>query len=196
MAKCSECGFLAMWNSIHSTFSEAHKHYREHGYLPNEALSMNTGVPACFIQKADLEKEFYSDESLSSIPTTQGKVKALCGRERNCDGFIPWIQGFHPKERQDMKIQDDRIKSERWHAATSLAVAVLGTLFAAGMTYLAATLGADATKESARWQVEMLHKQTEAQLEMTKMQIEAQKEIAKSSPIPQINLTMPLAPTK
>lgn len=204
MAKCSECGFLAIWDGHNRKFWEAHKEYRENGGSDNiQGGSPSWEVPQCFIQKADLEDELPSTLSNALIGKTRRDVLEVCDRERTCDGFIPWIQGFHPKERMDMKFQEDLRAAERKHATLSLGVAVFAALvtalagfIGAYIAYLGAQMGAEATRDSGTWQVEALREQTKAQLEMTKMQIEAQKDIAKMTPSPQIIVRMPPVPAK
>ncbi|NGZ97652.1 MAG: hypothetical protein CV089_16285 [Nitrospira sp. WS110] len=202
MVKCNDCGFLAVWMVKEQEFVEASDHLRVCGHPEIIAINPMRFKVKCFIQEYDLDKEITGDAQYE-LAKYKACVVHNIGKARTCESHIPWIQGFHPKERKEMIRQEELRKSERRHANISLGVAVFaavataaGGVFGAYMTKTAATLEADATRDSAKWQVEALQKQTDAQLKMTKMQIEAQKEIAKMTPAPQIIVRIPPASTK
>lgn len=160
MAKCSECGYLAIWDSTNTTFYEAEKYFRENGRRQNRVFSLNNCMPACFIQKDNLEKEWYQDLSLSTISEPKDRIVAICEKSRNCDGYTPWLQGFHPKEHKQMLLNDEMVKAQQRHAEASLKTAVwtarwtaIAVLVGALVAWYSANLAADATIEAVKMQI-------------------------------------------
>lgn len=184
-ARCHNCGFLAVWRTKDQELEEAPEFYRKNGEL--EVLGADrTTAPKCFIRKADLQKEVLSDPD--SILTYGEAVKKCIQKDRACEAFTLWRQGFTPKEHRQMLLTEEMLREQRRHANHSLGAAIataaftgLSVIVGAVIAHYSAQTGANATIEAA------------------KMQIEAQRELAKQEKPPQpINITvqMPEAKTK
>ena len=157
MAKCVDCGFLAL-RLIHPDsaetaypavvgLAEADQGFRSTGKIPRIAPPPTRGVlhgtrqvyadrPVCFVQADD-----YS--------TDGDGILALLQRDRSCEpANTPWHQGFSPKEHQEMldrkellewqerredkdKIwrSDERTRDNRWRAG-ELVVLITGVIIA------------------------------------------------------------------
>lgn len=125
MAKCSECGFLAVWHFKNYKFLEASNYFRSNGALENEARTLSIYETRCFCSKADLAHEVTQDQHyLFAYPEA---VKNIISKERKCGGETPWLQGFHPKEHVEMQ---DRLSERRWRFAEGLIFAIAGGVVA------------------------------------------------------------------
>lgn len=169
-----------MWDSINLSLFEAPEHYRREGELLNHQNSMSTCAPKCFIRKADLEKDVLTDGELRHLFNLKNGIKHVIQQERSCDGYTPWLQGFHPKEHKEMLMNKEMLEAQRRHANISLMVAtlaavatVIGTVVGAYINSTAAHLGAEATITAA------------------KMQIESQKEIGRQAQPINVTVQMP-----
>lgn len=96
MAKCSECGFLAIQNLHDRRLIEAEATYRESGELiliqPDVRIDRH---PVCLMRACNLRREANdSDSPKSFLPVIQG--------ERDCRQFTEWQQGMSPQEHRDM----------------------------------------------------------------------------------------------
>jgi hypothetical protein len=112
-------------------------------------------------------------------------VSETISKERNCDGYTKWIQGFHPREHYEMLDRQAMINNQNWHnnislgvAAAAAIVAVIGIVITANYNMKASQLQADTQMQAAKMQIE-------AQERLMKMQIEVQKE-------PTVNVTVQL----
>jgi|GEM_PF-5632631 len=124
MAKCSECGFLAVWDVRKYEFIETSEHCRSHGFPERYTQHLQAYEVKCLIQKHDLGKEVRAGDYVVGLKDTVRKVITTL---RTCNGFTPWIQGFHPKEHQEMI---DRKSERRWRVIEGLIFAVAGGLVA------------------------------------------------------------------
>lgn len=181
MAQCSKCGFLSIWLSDKRSFEEAYQDFRSGRHFKDN-YSFNTTIPACFVQKANLAYEYDTDESISTVSRFGDKVRTILEKPRNCDGYTPWMQGFHPKEHKEMLLNEQIVEAQRKNAQHSLHAAIATALF----TGLAVVAGSIVTY----WSADLTAKAT---LEAVKMQIESDREIAKleiSKPSPPINVVV------
>lgn len=126
MVRCKDCGFLAIWYRINRKFEEAPELFREKGALQTTSHVDALYQPACFVRMADLSDEIIksSDGYTATYREDIANLKVIA-RERNCDGYFQWIQGFHPKEHQEML---DRKSERRWRIAEGLIFAVTGAV--------------------------------------------------------------------
>ena len=104
MVQCSKCGFLSVWLRLQRRFEEALGQFRESGYP--EAIQNDEGYfhAKCFIRKHDLvgELESNSQSAVARVISYGSAVVEVINAERKCDGYINWMQGFNPKEHQEM----------------------------------------------------------------------------------------------
>jgi hypothetical protein len=125
MAKCAQCGFLAVWDLRNTQFQEASEWFRAHG-VPEHVQENRAAYQAkCFVQADDLIKEVPQSPGRGT-EYTQAILSAI-KRDRNCSVATPWKQGFHPKEHQEMI---DRRSERRWRVIEGLIFAVAGGLVA------------------------------------------------------------------
>jgi hypothetical protein len=161
---------MAIWNSMDLRLLEAPEEFRREGQLQNHHNSMNTCAPTCFIRKADLANEVMTDPELTPIISLQNGIRQVIQRERTCNGFTPWMQGFHPKEHREMLLNKEMIDAQMRHANYGLAVACV-TAF---LTAVSVIVGAYITNNSA-------HLDAEATIKAAQMQIEAQRELGRQA---------------
>jgi hypothetical protein len=123
MAKCSRCGLLAVWDVRKNEFLEATEYFRANGYLENFPQNEHAYQAKCFVQKANLVLEVTTDpEHIFGYGRIE--LNAIM-KDRICSAETPWIQGFHPKEHQEML---DRKSERRWRIAEGLIFAVTGAV--------------------------------------------------------------------
>lgn len=113
MVKCSECGFLASRDVQTRQLEETEQEIRMEGC---SVVAWNTGKPTlkfeppiCFMRAPD-----YKAIPFSLWPDKdKDKVRSEIQRERDCEFFTHWQQGFTPKEHREML---DRIEILNWQA--------------------------------------------------------------------------------
>lgn len=122
MVKCAECGFLAARNKETRKLEEVEFESRQNGYLKANRYEY---IPVCFAMVISFDKEC---EELRKLPQYQSRFDEIGGhiypntgdliipllsKERDCESFIEWIQGFTPREHQEML---DRGRMLKWQA--------------------------------------------------------------------------------
>jgi len=137
-AKCSQCGFLALRNIVDGRLVEADNEYRKYGkpiLEGNECLSLEN-YPLCFIRAFDLEKEG-EDAANQQIrlhmagqptPDWEAYIIQIINKDRSCGSLVDYQQGYTPRERMDMLLDDKRRQLEhRW----KMRMAIFSPLLAA-----------------------------------------------------------------
>jgi len=132
MAKCSECGFLAVRNTKSRQLEETEQDIRETGVIERlfddseRVHEIGSGYPRyepplCFIGAIDLRTETgkYGEG-------TQERIKSAINEERECGSFTQWQQGFTPKEHREMI---DRKWEKKWHWIEIGIIIVVTALF-------------------------------------------------------------------
>ena len=140
MVKCSECGFLASRNVQTRQLEETEPEIRSEGAL---SIARNTNKPfdayeppICFVQAPDFKAIPYSLEFTLQRDKERKKVYDEIQRDRECEFFTKWKQGFTPKEHREMmdrqfmmEMEEKRRKNDRkWHWIELVAI-VIGTGF-------------------------------------------------------------------
>lgn len=121
MVKCSECGFIASRVGVTREFLEIDDRKRESGgvgswYGPIEP------IPVCFVNRFNIgeevkvlrkgaDDEVRPDAYGQIAEDWEGDVKQVLNRERVCEDFINWQQGFSPKEHREMV---ERKRMQEW----------------------------------------------------------------------------------
>jgi hypothetical protein len=150
MAKCSECGYLALRNRETRELDEAETAFRRDGklieitrayaskvwdkgtMLHEQVLShsIHEELPLCFARNVDLRQGFKEPDpehdSINTQRVDEATVKGIVVKERECKTFTKWQQGFTPKEHREMIDQE---RERRWHFI-ELIVFVIITLIA------------------------------------------------------------------
>jgi hypothetical protein len=106
VVRCADCGFVALRRIESAALVEADSQYRESGYpiQPMRAVTQESSVadyPVCFLRKWPLQEEIIDSQGIPVGSITEATVDVLT-RQRPCDGFTEWQQGFSPKEHREM----------------------------------------------------------------------------------------------
>jgi hypothetical protein len=125
MVKCSECGFLAIRNAETRNLEEVEFKPRQSGDIGKLGVQRYVLIPVCFAMVANFDEEI---EELRKSPEYTEKrngygqvtwpqwstfVKVVLNKERECESFTRWHQGFTPKEHREML---DRQEMLKWQA--------------------------------------------------------------------------------
>ncbi len=112
MVKCSECGFLSAKNMTTRNLEEVEGEFRRSGNSPNGIMSgkeidypRHKEYPICFVQKYDLIDSF---ERISG--QKPARFLTIINKERECELFTKWQQGFTPKDHREMMDRDKMLK--------------------------------------------------------------------------------------
>jgi hypothetical protein len=146
MAKCADCGFLAVRTKETRNLEEIELESRQSGILRVERYVY---IPVCFAMVANFDEEYNNLKQLPEYaekqdayggviwPTYKDLVKETLNVERDCQSFTKWHQGFTPREHQEMidrqfekEMENNRRKSERkWHWIELSAIIIVSGLF-------------------------------------------------------------------
>lgn len=114
MVKCAECGYLSARNEKTRKLEEIEEESRHDGNIHKQ---LYVHIPICFVRSYNLTEE---TKLLRHEDTTDRKeldwrkyVKEIINKERECEPFTEWHQGYEPKEHQEMI---DREKMLKWQA--------------------------------------------------------------------------------
>src|SRR6266404_7521708 len=102
MPRCANCGFLATRDKETRVLEETEKRTRDTGRVPSD--DRHEEIPVCFAQVISIQEEARG-KSDQILPVLQ--------KERECNNFAPWIQGFTPKEHKEML---DAKEMREWQA--------------------------------------------------------------------------------
>lgn len=127
VVKCEECGFLCVRDFNSRRLIEADTLYREKGRSPNPFML----APICFVQAERLWEE--------STAVEHAQVMEIIRKERTCDKFTPWFQGYAPKEHIEMQLLQEQMNEQRKQNRRNLWITVFAML-AAAIIGAAATL--------------------------------------------------------
>jgi len=143
MAKCVECGFLAVRNIETRSLEEVEFESRRSGDFAGRYYY----IPICFAMVADYGEELKQLRNLPENATRQNEIgeeiwpkwedlrKTVFSKERKCESFTRWQQGFTPKEHMEMinrkemlewqEKQEKRHSRDEWFRYIFLAVITL-----------------------------------------------------------------------
>ncbi len=136
MAKCADCGFLAMRNVETRVLCETEGGFRTTGNHPR-MVTVRSNVyeetPICFKDVRDFK------EIGVQWPATDAEQRvAALNLDHGCEEWRKWRQGLTPKEHQEMidrqwmiEREDQRRKDDRsWHIKEALGLVLLAGAFA------------------------------------------------------------------
>lgn len=171
MVKCTNCGFLTLRLRRTRELVEAESEFRRLGRFPPDPLArqyvLYDDQILCFARALDMVQAVRSarDGTPPNETPPQGwsapfgtlKTLGVITEERQCSSFTPWIQGFTPKEHQEMldrkmmlDWQADREREDRewrekegrsnhrWRIVEFIVVGVVMPLLIVAATVLAA----------------------------------------------------------
>ena len=99
MVQCKNCGFLAL-RGKNGELLESPIDYREQG---EHGIVVTEGRPLCFAMVPALREE------AKSVAADRQKVLEVIRRDRDCQAFTAWQQGFSPKEHRQM-LETERLR--------------------------------------------------------------------------------------
>jgi hypothetical protein len=141
MAKCSECGFLALRNRKNNNLDEADSDFRKKGMVTQvwddqgrNPHRLYRDIPLCFAGSKYLSEQL---NNLTEPNNPFKQVSLVITKETDCKKFIDWLQGFTPKEHKEMideqwklKQETERRKNDRkWHWVELLVITIMAGLF-------------------------------------------------------------------
>ena len=110
--KCVDCGFLSAKNIYTRNLEEVEKEFRRSGNSPYTILGgkeigyhTHKEYPICFVQKYNLLDSFKKTSGQEST-----KFLLIINKERECELFREWQQGFAPKEHREMLDRENMLK--------------------------------------------------------------------------------------
>jgi len=143
MAKCAEGGFLAVRNIETRNLEEVEFELRQSGNLSGRYHY----IPICFAMVVDFGEELKQLRNFPENATRQNEIgeeiwpkwgdlrKTVFSKERTCEPFTRWQQGFTPKEHIEMinrkemlewqEKQEKRHSRDEWFRYIFLAVITL-----------------------------------------------------------------------
>lgn len=190
MAKCKDCGFLAIWRYVPEQFSEASEYFRTNGNMETDTSdSGHQYQPKCFSQRAPLQDEIFAIRRHGH--TNRESVLNVLNCDRPCKYAIPWRQGFTPKEHQEMMDQEELYRDRQRHEWRTLEVAIFGACASAIGIWVGANINLKAAQMQADAQDRSTRQQIEAQKQLLQMQIDSQKESSRQVPPLNVTVTLP-----
>lgn len=122
MVKCTDCGFVTFRHRVTRELVEIGGDIRSSGEIPNTdngRHKLYVDEPMCFVQAFPLQGEMEMDGS--------DAILMVIRKDRECDSYTEWQQGFTPKEHREMldrkrmiEREDTRDKEQReWRADES-----------------------------------------------------------------------------
>lgn len=101
MVKCEDCGFLAL-RTARSELVEATEWFRQTGTPENlQQLDLHMR-PLCFARAFNLAAEITALDNQRVETESHRQNLAVIQKERPCERFTAWQQGFTPKEHREM----------------------------------------------------------------------------------------------
>lgn len=127
--KCAECGYLAIRTG--GEFAEVSEDVRD-------SFPYATAKPCCFVRQQQMVEEVRLVETNEHGKFDMWRFTNIINRDRVCDAFREWDQGFSPKEHVEMgmmerqeKREDSRDRRARRHSITELII--IGVIVPAAM---------------------------------------------------------------
>ena len=109
--QCSKCGYLAIRENQSRNLVEVESGMRESWVHPPATAGTSfkkydDSKPICFSQKIDFQEKLGSSAS-------RDRIDDLVKTPIECDSYVPWKQGFSPKEHAEMELLNEQRK---WQA--------------------------------------------------------------------------------
>ena len=136
--KCFECGFLTIRNRETGGIDEVKYFMRENGYEEDVYSQIHESTPLCFaMDKGHRRRQGTFDDKMFS---------ETIHKERDCESFYEYCQGFTPKEHMEMwmreqerKYQEEQRREDKhWRIIELIVLGVIAVLVAGGFTILGA----------------------------------------------------------
>jgi hypothetical protein len=148
MVKCIDCGYLTLRRNSTRELVEVEAEIRDTGEIPKDHYGPRDIQPLydppliCFRNKFKL----YEEQNAVTGVGPAGRILAVINKERPCDKFKKWVQGFTPKQHVEMDLIErqqasiDRKDRRDWWwrifelfvmAVIVTAVSILGNIWAA-----------------------------------------------------------------
>jgi hypothetical protein len=98
--RCCECGYLSLREVYNRELYSPEANYRETGETP--IASSLSPFPVCLMRACDFRREL--KVAKEGHHSDSVKIVDVIRRDRPCDEFTTWQQGFSPKEHLEMNI--------------------------------------------------------------------------------------------
>ncbi len=100
MARCAECGYLAVRNRNTQQLEEVGQHYRDTGESPKTSTGFPAwdSTPMCTRKAFDLAKEMKAFDASS--------VLEVISKERNCRNATSYMPGYSPRDHYEKENMD------------------------------------------------------------------------------------------
>jgi len=131
--RCAECGFLATRNRETSNLDAMEQNYRNTGKSSQKVgFSPPYDIheaPVCLMQVCDLWSEIGKSDAKN--------ILSVIRKDRPCEAFRKWQQGFTPKEHREMmdrerfeeRLREDKKSDRRWRIIELFCLLVGSGLF-------------------------------------------------------------------
>jgi hypothetical protein len=104
--RCVDCGLLALRGTQVDEIFEANLEFRETGKATSpQGKWIYQPTPLCFARAVDLHKKLKE----KGYPEIIGAITQAI----DCNSFVPWMQGYSPKEHADMELQRQILELHR-----------------------------------------------------------------------------------
>lgn len=112
MVRCADCGFVALRKFPEQTLDEAPQEYRDTGNVPHQPQGgyVTYDIAVCFMRAANLKQELDAETGYQSGHELHRRV---INKQRECSQFTDWVQGFSPREHQEMIRQEKLLEWQR-----------------------------------------------------------------------------------
>jgi hypothetical protein len=162
MVTCAECGFLALRDRINRVWIECEEQYRESARVSEaiwqgeDDINEEAYYPECFMGVAYLLYDIHeyreanplsnSNSAASHEKWRSDSILEIICKDRKCDSFFVWKQGFTPKEHREMLDRKEwkewqerqRREDKKWRIIELIVLAIIATIVAGGFTILGA----------------------------------------------------------
>ena len=138
--KCIDCGFLAVRNENNHHLEEARRDAS--GLIKEIQYEFHQGKniqPLCFVNRVNLPFA-YTEVQMSTqyLIDNETKINIVLKKERDCDLFREYQQGFTPKEHREMMDRErfqewqdkQRKEDKRWRVIELVVISVVAILAA------------------------------------------------------------------
>jgi len=148
MVKCIDCGYLAARHHETRLLEEVEENYRNNGVSPNTTVGYKHGIgipvydePICFMRACDLKAEYGEKRP----PSMTKDLLSTLRKDRECNSFAKWQQGFTPKEHREMVDRENIIEWQhrerrsdiKWRIVELIVLVVSAGLFTLLGTWIA-----------------------------------------------------------
>ena len=150
IVKCADCGFLALRHRVTKELQEVSGDIRDTGRLPLDTIAERESMsrePICFAMQANLVSELHAPWN----------CKDVIDRDRQCVKWIPWKQGYTPKEHDHMLASEIAERRANELATSTNRYVMIAAIVQGVATLLAVLFGYLLTRNSTQLPAPIVH---------------------------------------